>query len=127
MSLWSPTPYRCPVVGAQRDLGSHTVPAQRGGGVGGLPRAGAAHRKRPSTSGRHRRPLLQGNISAAAGLIGKTITGLTAGGDEVAGLVAGVLVTGGEVMLELETGRQVSIEDVVRVEANPPAEAVQAG
>jgi flagellar basal-body rod modification protein FlgD len=60
--------------------------------------------------------VLQGNLGAAAGLIGKMVTGVSTAQDPVTGMVAGVLVSDGEVMLELDNGSRVGIEDVVYVE-----------
>jgi len=61
--------------------------------------------------------VLQGNLGAAAGLIGKVVTGMNAAQDPVSGTVAGVLVSGGDVMLELDNGSHVSIDDIVHVAA----------
>ena len=59
--------------------------------------------------------VLQGNLGAAAGLIGKVVTGMNAAQYPVSGTVAGVLVSDGDVMLELDNGSHVSIDDIVHV------------
>lgn len=58
---------------------------------------------------------LQSSLGSAAALMGKTVSGLTVDDEVVTGVVAGVRVSGGEVLLELEDGRRVGIEDIVHV------------
>jgi len=68
---------------------------------------------------------LQGNLGSAAGLIGKTITGLDLARHMVSGPVSGVLVRDGEIVLELGDGNMVRLEDVTHVvaETQPVAAA----
>ncbi|NQU77060.1 MAG: hypothetical protein HQ546_12180 [Planctomycetes bacterium] len=61
--------------------------------------------------------VLQGNLAAAAGLIGKAVAGMTGSLEMVSGIVAGVRVTNGDVMLELANGSEVNIDDVTHVVA----------
>lgn len=66
--------------------------------------------------------ILRSDLSAAGGLIGKLVAGLSPQREAVAGLVTGVRVADGQVMLELDTGEQINIEDVTRVVQGDGAE-----
>ncbi len=54
-------------------------------------------------------------ISYAAGMLGRTITGLNSGGQQVTGVVSGMTVNGTGATLELQDGETVAIQDVTHV------------
>ena len=63
--------------------------------------------------------VLQGNLSSASNLIGKSVAGLDTLGDMVAGEVLGVVVSDGQVLLQLDNGSQVNVEMVTEVGPGP--------
>jgi flagellar basal-body rod modification protein FlgD len=68
--------------------------------------------------------VLQGNLGAAANLIGKTVSATDAGGKPVTGTVAGVQISDNQVQLALDNGAMVGLDKVTQVFAAP---AVQGG
>lgn len=56
--------------------------------------------------------VLQNGLSSAAGMIGKEIEGLDAANDKVSGVVTSVRVENGKAILELSSGKSLSIERV---------------
>lgn len=59
--------------------------------------------------------VLQNQMSAAGGLIGKVITGLNSFNDRVEGLVTSVRLQGDDIMLELDSGHTISMESVEEI------------
>jgi flagellar basal-body rod modification protein FlgD len=59
--------------------------------------------------------VLQNGLSSAAGMIGKEIEGLDASNDAVAGVVTSVRVEKGKAILELSSGKSLSIERVTSI------------
>jgi flagellar basal-body rod modification protein FlgD len=68
----------------------------------------------------------QNQIGAAAGLIGKTIKGLDADDNEVAGRVTSVRVTDDGAELELDNGKALSLSRVTSIATQPAAPAAAA-
>ena len=69
--------------------------------------------------------VLQSNLGASGNLIGKTVTGVDHLGDVSEGTVTSVKVVDGDVQLELDTGRTISMSQVQSITqpANPAATA----
>ena len=63
--------------------------------------------------------VFENKLSSAANLIGKEVQGLTAGGNRVDGMVANVLRQGDDVVLELDTGWQLSIDSIEIIRERP--------
>lgn len=59
--------------------------------------------------------VLQNGLSSAAGMIGKEIEGLDAANDKVSGVVNSVRVENGKAILELSSGKSLSIERVTSI------------
>ena len=59
--------------------------------------------------------VLQNGLSSAAGMIGKEIEGLDAANDKVSGVVNSVRVESGKAILELSSGKSLSIERVTSI------------
>lgn len=59
--------------------------------------------------------VLQNSVTAAAGLIGKEVEGLGPGNDTVSGVVASVRIADGKAVLELSSGKTLSISNVTRI------------
>lgn len=59
--------------------------------------------------------VLQNSISAAGGLIGKQVAGLSDDGSSLAGLVTSVRVQDGQAMLELDTGKTLPMKNVTEI------------
>lgn len=59
--------------------------------------------------------VLQNGLSSAAGMIGKEIEGLDSFNDEVSGVVTSVRVENGKAILELSSGKSLSIERVTSI------------
>ena len=64
--------------------------------------------------------VLQSNLGASGNLIGKTVTGLDNLGDESTGTVTSVSVVDGDVQLELDTGRTISMSKVQAISETDP-------
>ena len=60
--------------------------------------------------------VFENKLAAAANLIGKRVTGLTAGFERVSGTVVSVIREGRNVTLELENGFRVPLESVELIE-----------
>lgn len=58
---------------------------------------------------------LQNGISNAAALIGKTVEGKDANGDDMTGIVSSVKVVDGSLSLELDSGQSMSMSNVLSV------------
>lgn len=66
--------------------------------------------------------VLQNQIAAAGGLIGKIVNGQDADFDDIQGLVTSVRVQDGTVYLELDTGRTLPMDRITEItDANPAA------
>lgn len=65
--------------------------------------------------------VLQNQIGAAAGLIGKTVQGLDAQDEPVSGLVNSVKVTADGVNLELDNGKSLALSRVTQIAPTPTA------
>lgn len=63
--------------------------------------------------------VLQNQISAAGGMMGKYVTGLTDDNNRVEGLVSSVRVADNKVYLELDTGHSVSMDKISKVGPKP--------
>jgi flagellar basal-body rod modification protein FlgD len=59
--------------------------------------------------------VLQNGLSSAAGMIGKEIEGIDANNDQVSGVVTSVRVEDGKAILELSSGKALSIERVTAI------------
>jgi len=59
--------------------------------------------------------ILQNQISAAGGLIGKVVSGLDGQNNPVEGLVTSVRVQGDETLLELDSGKVLSMDRVTKI------------
>ncbi len=59
--------------------------------------------------------VLQNGISSAAVFIGKEVEGLDSGNDSVSGVVTSVRVESGKAVLELSSGKTLSVDRVTRV------------
>lgn len=72
---------------------------------------------------------LQNSISTASGCIGKKVTGIDDSNSEISGIVTGVRVESGNVMLDLDSGKSLSIGNVTqigtRVTADPATDATK--
>ena len=68
----------------------------------------------------------QNQIGAAAGLIGKSVKGVDADNNEIAGLVTSVRVTDDGAELELDNGKALSLSRVTSIATQPPAPAAAA-
>lgn len=66
---------------------------------------------------------LQQSISSAGNLIGKTVDGLTGDGDETTGIVTSVKVEEGKVLLELDNGDTLPLENITEIAQKNPAVA----
>ena len=65
--------------------------------------------------------MLQNQIGSSAQLIGKTVTGLDAADDPVEGMVNSVRVVEGNVTLELDNGKTLSMSKVTSISPGPTA------
>ena len=63
--------------------------------------------------------VLQNQISAAGGLIGKVVTGLDSQNNQVQGLVTSVRVQDGKAILELDSGKTLSMSRVTEISELP--------
>ena len=54
-------------------------------------------------------------VGYAASLLGRTVTGLDAGGKPVTGVVTGMTISGTGATLELKDGAKIAIQDVTHV------------
>ena len=70
--------------------------------------------------------VLQNQITAASGMIGRLVSGLDEANNRVAGLVTAVSVREGEAVLELDTGHTLAIDRVTRIDALDVIEAAGA-
>ena len=68
--------------------------------------------------------VFENKLSSAANLIGKEVQGLTANGNRVSGMVANVLRQGDDVVLELEAGWQLSIDNIEMIRERPAEPAL---
>ena len=68
----------------------------------------------------------QNQIGAAAGLIGKSVKGVDADNNEIAGLVTSVRVTDDGAELELDNGKALSLSRVTSIATQPAAPAAAA-
>lgn len=59
--------------------------------------------------------VLQNQIASAGGLIGKLVTGLDAGNDQVTGQVQSVRVADGNVLLELDSGKELAMDRLTQI------------
>ncbi len=64
--------------------------------------------------------VFENKLSSAANLIGKEIQGLTPDGFRVEGAVTTVMRFGDDVVLELDNGRRLSIDNVETIRQEPP-------
>ncbi len=71
--------------------------------------------------------VFENKLSSAATLIGKNVQGLTDDGFRVDGIVTTVLRHGDEVSLELESGWQLSIDNIERIEEPQPPQPAPTG
>ncbi|TDJ54880.1 MAG: hypothetical protein E2O40_06725 [Planctomycetota bacterium] len=71
--------------------------------------------------------VFENKLSSAATLIGKNVQGLTDDGFRVDGIVSTVLRQGDEVSLELESGWQLSIDNIERIEEPQPPQPAPTG
>ena len=67
--------------------------------------------------------VLQSNLGASGNLIGKSVTGVDQLGDETEGIVTSVSVEDGDVRLELDNGRTISMGDVRQITEPAPLDA----
>ncbi len=59
--------------------------------------------------------VLQNNISSAGAMIGKMVQGKDAVGEDLEGIVTSVRVEDGQLHLELDSGKKMSLSDVVSI------------
>lgn len=59
--------------------------------------------------------VLQNNLSSAGSMIGKMVQGKDAVGQELEGVVSSVRVEDGELFLELDSGKKMSLSDVTNI------------
>lgn len=59
--------------------------------------------------------VLQNQVSAAGGLIGKLVTGLDGSNSDVEGVVTSVRVQDGQAILELDSGKALAMDRVTRI------------
>jgi len=71
--------------------------------------------------------VFENKLSSAATLIGKNVQGLTDDGFRVDGIVSTVLRQGDEVSLQLESGWQLSIDNIERIEEPQPPQPAPIG
>ncbi|MEE8459021.1 MAG: flagellar hook capping FlgD N-terminal domain-containing protein [Phycisphaerales bacterium] len=71
--------------------------------------------------------VFENKLSSAATLIGKNVQGLTDDGFRVDGIVSTVLRQGDEVSLQLESGWQLSIDNIERIEEPQPPQPAPTG
>jgi len=64
---------------------------------------------------------MQNSLSAAGGMIGKLVTGKDAVGEDLQGIVTSVKVADGEISLELDSGKQMKMSDVLGITSSSPA------
>ncbi len=57
----------------------------------------------------------QNSLSSAGSMIGKMVKGKDAAGEDIEGLVGSVKVEDGEIFLELDTGKRMSLSDVTNI------------
>ena len=69
--------------------------------------------------------VLQNNIGAAGNLIGKEVTGLDDAGKSVNGLVNSVRVVDGNVALELDSGKTLSMDHLTSIATAPAPKAAK--
>lgn len=66
------------------------------------------------------------SLSAAAGVIGKSVVGMTDSGDKAAGIVSGVRVSEGNVLLDLDSGQVLKMDNIREIFDDPTAAEAQA-
>ncbi len=59
----------------------------------------------------------QNSMSSAGSMIGKTVKGKDAAGEDIDGIVGSVKVEEGEIFLELDSGKKMSLSDVTNITA----------
>lgn len=69
---------------------------------------------------------LKTSLSAAAGVIGKSVAGLTDSGSEAVGVVTGVRVRDNQVLLDLDTGQSLRFENIKEIYNDPTSAEAQA-
>ena len=68
--------------------------------------------------------VFENKLSSASNLIGKEVEGLSIEGDRVSGTVETVLRQGQNVILQLDTGRRLSIDNILTIREQPAEPAV---